>query len=144
VASEAPAAAPAPASQPAAQVRLLASSTDWLTLEADVPAPTILLITDAYDPHWRVTALEGSSQRDYTLMPGDWAFQAVPLAAGHHHLRLEYRPAAFSAGRWISLAAGLLYLGAWLAWWRLGRRPQAAANNANSPAAAAAGHPREN
>ena len=39
---------------------------------------------------------------------------AVPLAAGHHRLRLEYRPAAFTVGKWISLAACLLYVGAWL------------------------------
>jgi hypothetical protein len=51
-------------------------------------------------------------------MPGDWAFQAVPLVAGHHRLRIEYRPAAYEVGKWISLTALAGYLGTWLWLWR--------------------------
>ena len=126
--STAPASAPAtplpPTGEggPQGRVRVLDSSTDSLTVEADVPAPCILLITDAYDPHWKATALPGSGQQSYTLMSGDWAFQAVPLTAGRHRIRIGYRPEAFVAGTWISLGACLLCAGAWGLWWLARRR----------------------
>ncbi len=121
-AAQAPAAAPA--SSPAAtspplrgNVKCISSSTDDMVLEADVPAPTILLITDAYDRGWRVRALAGSSQSEYELLPADWAFRAVPLSAGHHRLQVEYRPLTFTAGKWISFVALGLYVAACAGWW---------------------------
>jgi hypothetical protein len=99
----------ASATQAATAVQLIESTSDGLVISADVTAPGILLITDAYDSSWQVEALPGSAQRRYELVPGDYAFQAVPLAAGHHHLRIEYRPRAFVIGQWISGMALVLY-----------------------------------
>jgi hypothetical protein len=45
--------------------------------------------------------------------------RAVPLAAGHHPLCLEYRPTGFLIGRWISLASLVVYLG--LLWFSVGQ-----------------------
>ena len=105
------------------QARVVDSSTDHLTIEADLPAPAILLITDTYDPGWRAVALPGSVQDTYRLMPANYALRAVPLAAGKHRLRVEYSPLAFRAGVWISgvSAAAYLALLAWYAWRR--KRP---------------------
>jgi hypothetical protein len=80
-------------------------------IEAQTPVPALLLITDSYAPEWRASALEGSEQAQYDVLPVDGAFRAIPLAPGRHHLRLDYRPGAFTAGKWISAAA----LVAWFA-----------------------------
>jgi hypothetical protein len=81
------------------------SSPGQLTVEADLPHPAILLITDAYSNGWRAQPLEGSTQRAYQVLPANYVLQAVPLSAGHHHLQLEYLPAAWQKGKWISLVS---------------------------------------
>jgi len=85
--------------------RVVESSTDELTIEADLVAPAILLVTDAYSTYWRARALEGSSQSDYQVLPADYVLRAVPLGAGHHRMRMEYSPPYFRLGVWLSLAA---------------------------------------
>src|SRR5205814_584577 len=67
-------------------VQVLNESTDTIELVADVNANAILLITNAYSKGWRVKALGPSPQESYSVMPGDWALQAIPLTAGKHHL----------------------------------------------------------
>ena len=59
----------APTAEPG-NVRLVNSSTDELTIEAEVKSPSILLITDTYAKGWRARALPGSSQASYHVMPG--------------------------------------------------------------------------
>jgi hypothetical protein len=54
--------------------------------------------------------LPDSTQQVYRVMPANYAFMAIPLSAGEHHLRLEYKPAAFIVGKWISLFAIIIYL----------------------------------
>jgi len=102
---------PAPNENPGVAT-IVASSTDWLTIEADVNQPSILLITDVYTPAWRAVPLPGSAQSKYELLPANYILRAVPLAAGHHHLRVEYAPREFAIGTWISLVAGVLFLAA--------------------------------
>jgi hypothetical protein len=81
------------------------SSPGQLTVEADLPHPAILLITDAYSNGWRAQPLEGSAQRTYQVLPANYTVQAVPLSAGHHHFRLEYLPSAYQKGKWISIVS---------------------------------------
>jgi uncharacterized membrane protein YfhO len=83
--------------------------TDYLEIEADVAAPSVLLITDAWTPAWRARSLPGSSASDYEVLPANYALRAVPLGAGKHHLRMEYAPAGFRIGLLVSALA-------WLAW----------------------------
>ena len=78
-------------------------------MEADLPHPAILLITDAYSNGWRAQPLEGSAQHAYQVLPANYTLQAVPLSAGHHHLQLEYLPAAYQKGKWISLVSLLAF-----------------------------------
>ncbi|MFQ5415409.1 MAG: hypothetical protein ACE5FL_00025 [Myxococcota bacterium] len=101
---EAPLPAPS-AGRPMGRVRVLDASTDHVSLAAELPEAAILLITDAFASGWRAEALPGSDQRDYVVQRADYTLRAVPLAAGHHRLRLEYRPAAYLAGRWVSVAS---------------------------------------
>ena len=99
---------PNPAPQPAPEkgtVTLLESSTDSLKIQADVAAPALLLITDSYSSGWRALALPGSSQARYDVMPANYCLRAIPLAAGHHLLRVEYSPLGFRVGKAVSIAA---------------------------------------
>jgi hypothetical protein len=92
--------------------RITATTTDSLTIEAEVEQPSILLITDAYASAWRAVSLPGSEQVYYNLLPANYVLRAVPLAAGHHLLRVEYRPIAFAIGKWISLICLVAFLAA--------------------------------
>jgi len=86
------------------------SSTDHLTVEADLSAPAILLITDSYSAGWRAWALPGSDQTVYRVMPANYILRAIPLSAGHHVFRLEYLPRAFVIGKWISISSLIVYM----------------------------------
>jgi hypothetical protein len=97
---------------PAGTARIVDSSTDHLTIAADLDNPAILLVTDGWSRGWRAVPLSGSSQREYDVMPADYVLLAVPLEAGHHEFRLEYLPREYLIGKWISI----LSLIACLAW----------------------------
>ncbi|MBN2309171.1 MAG: hypothetical protein JXR94_09385 [Candidatus Hydrogenedentes bacterium] len=97
--------------------RLIDESTDHITVEVDVARPAVLLVTESYNPGWRAYSLDDAPpQERYDVVPGDYAFQAVPLAPGHHRIRIEYAPWTFRVGKWVSLtSAGFVgLLGAWL------------------------------
>jgi hypothetical protein len=98
-------------------VKLLDSSTDHLTIEAELPDPKILLITDNYAKGWQARALEGSDQEEYDVLPANYILRAIPLSAGHHRLRVEYVPSAFTVGKWISILSAVIYIGV-LVWYR--------------------------
>jgi hypothetical protein len=98
------------------EVKLTASSTDFLEVEADLPSAAILLVTDSYTPSWRAFPLPGSSQSAYELLPADYCLRAIPLAAGHHKLRMEYSSKGFMLGKWLSLWTLIAYLGV-LTWY---------------------------
>ncbi|MDQ3813348.1 MAG: hypothetical protein M3347_05300 [Armatimonadota bacterium] len=99
-----------PDSKASGKLRLVDSSTDHLTIEAELPRPAILLITDSYSSGWRAVALPDSVQQNYELLPANYVLRAIPLAAGRHHLRVEYAPLAFQVGKWVSLVSLLLYV----------------------------------
>ena len=94
-----------------ASARVTSSSDDAFTVEAETPRPAILLVTDAYSRDWKATALPGSAQLAYEVMPADHAFRATPLAAGHHFIRFEYQPRGLKAGAVVSACAWLALLG---------------------------------
>jgi hypothetical protein len=100
----APRAAPAPG-----RAAIVREGTDFIEISAELAAPSILLITDAWAPGWRATALNGSAQASYELMPANYALRAVPLDRGRHRLRVEYAPSGFRVGVLVSILA-------WLAW----------------------------
>jgi hypothetical protein len=111
-------AATAPAAEDLGSARIVEESTDWMIIKADVKKPAILLITDAYASGWRATGLDTISQKEYQVMPADYAMRAIPLAQGQHTFKLQYMPRAFVIGKWISLAcvavwAALVILCVW-------------------------------
>jgi len=115
---------PNPEPEKAAQqgtVRIVDSSTDNLTIEAELQSPAILLVTDDYSSGWRARALPGSSQQKYDVMPADYILRAVPLSKGHHIFRMEYMPSGFRTGKWVSLISVIIY-GGLLVWHFFRRR----------------------
>jgi hypothetical protein len=109
--------APSPADASATgEVVVEDESSDHVTLRVAANTPTILLVTDPYSTGWGIRALPDSAQRNYQILPGDYALRAVPLTAGAHHFRMEYRPAAFGWGVILSLGASILYAGAVVYW----------------------------
>jgi len=104
---------PTPAPTPTKEqgtVKLVDSSTDRLTIEADLPSPAILLITDTYANGWRARALPESSQQQYQVTPANYCLRAIPLAAGHHRIRVEYTPVAFRIGVCVSIISLLAFV----------------------------------
>jgi len=112
-------------------VRVTESSTDHLTIEADVNAASILVVTDNYADGWRVVPLEGSAADAYEIIPANHTLRGVPLVPGHHRIRMEYRPASFVIGVWLSGAG----VAAWLAvaGFLLRRRPSPGDSNEKQP-----------
>jgi hypothetical protein len=96
-------------------------STDFLELTASNDAPAVLVIGDTYARGWRVRAKQGSTQIQYQLLPANHALKAIPLAPGIHHLRIEYAPASFRLGVWLTVLT-LLALGV-IHWARESRKP---------------------
>ena len=106
-------------------VRILERSTDHFVIEAEATTPAVLVVTEGFDKDWRARPLPGSSQASYQVMPANYILRGIPLAAGHHKIRLEYAPKAFRLGAWITVIALLGYLGA-VAWvWKSRPSPNA-------------------
>jgi uncharacterized membrane protein YfhO len=91
------------------RAKIVREGTDFIDIEADLPNPSVLLVTDAWADGWRAVPLEGSSQSHYRLVPADYALRGVALGSGHHHLRIEYAPRLFYVGAIVSALA-------WPAW----------------------------
>jgi hypothetical protein len=100
---------PASSNSPAGRAVIETSTTDSLTISADLESPALLLITDNYLAGWRARPLPGTVQADYRVMPANYCLQAIPLAAGHHSLRVEYLPRAFVLGERISLVSLVVF-----------------------------------
>ena len=92
-------------------VRLLASTPDELEIDATVDKPALLLVTNLYDHNWRAEAAADSVQKTYQLMPANYVLQAVPLSAGHHHLKILYSAKPLAIGLAISAMAWLAWIG---------------------------------
>ena len=98
VLAEAPAGLPPPGA-PEGPVAAERIRVDGPSLEATVVAPRdgLAVILDPFYPGWTAT-LDG---RPVPILRADFAFQAVPVPAGTHELRLTYR------NRWVGIGAAV-------------------------------------
>jgi hypothetical protein len=104
---------PKPVPQPNAKdgsVKIVDETTDSLVIEADLSSPSILLVTDAYHPYWRIRSLVESTQDNYKILPANYILRAVPLSAGYHRFIMEYRPPLFNIGKWLTLISLSFYV----------------------------------
>jgi len=99
---------PVPSDHPGT-VRITGSAPDWMTITADIESPTLLLVTDTYSRGWHAWPMANSVQEAYDVLPANYVLRAIPLAPGHHEIRLEYSPGGFIVGIVVSIAA-------WLGW----------------------------
>ncbi len=115
---------PEPAPQPggaAGTASVVAEGNGELVVSASVPAPALLLVTDAYHPLWVAEALPGSAQPRYEILPANRCLRAVPLGPGEHRIRMVYRVPGFAAATGVSVVAAAALLGL-LGWPRRGAR----------------------
>lgn len=118
---------------PADEVTVLDASTGHVTLDVRLDSPAILVNTDAYSAGWRITPLVAGPQANYEVLPAFHGLRAIPLGAGHHRIRLEYAPAAFTVGVWVSLGAWVAFGAAALACITLYMRNPAAVRTRTAP-----------
>lgn len=114
--SPAPIAGAENSASPNDRIELIGESSDHIEIQIQLATPGILLIADAYSDGWNATPLMGSSQANYTILPANHAFQALPLGAGLHRIRLEYAPAVVIAGMWVSVVSTFGVLTLCFAW----------------------------
>jgi hypothetical protein len=107
---------PEPVSAAGGRASVVREGTDFVEIEADLPQPAMLLVTDAWTPSWRAVSLDPG--QSYELMPADYALRAVALDRGHHRLRLEYAPGGLRAAAFISALAWVAWAGAALVFLR--------------------------
>ncbi|MEI6224459.1 MAG: YfhO family protein [Deltaproteobacteria bacterium] len=98
VLAEAPVGLP-PSGPPEGPVAAEAVQVDGPSLTATVVAPRdgLLVIADPFYPGWTAT-LDG---KPVPILRANFAFQAVPVTAGRHELRLAYR------NRWVGIGAAV-------------------------------------
>jgi len=105
-------------------VQVIDYKTDYLTIEAEVKEPSILLLTETYSKGWSVHPLIMVAQKTYHVLPADWTLRAIPLERGHHKFRLEYRPLSLNTGLLLTLLTFALLL-CGLAWHLYRTKPPA-------------------
>ena len=93
--------AAAPASR-GAEVRVVSSRLDTMELEADLGAPGVLVLLEAFDPGWRA-AVDGAEAK---VLRANGLFRAVRLPGERHRVLLSYRPRSAAAGFLLALLGG--------------------------------------
>jgi len=99
---------------PPGSARVVDSRADRLVVAVDLSAPGYLVVTDTYDPGWRVW-VDGSPAR---LLRANVAFRAVEVPRGVHEVVFRYRPASVLLGVSISAAALAFAVALSLSAWR--------------------------
>jgi len=94
--------------------RVVSRTADALEVEAQIAAPGVLVLVEAFDPGW-VASVDGHAA---PVLRANVLFRGVRLAPGRHAVRLAYRPWAARLGAGAS-GVGLLLA---LALLRLARR----------------------
>jgi hypothetical protein len=97
----------APLAGPAGQAEILREGPSDVIVRVDAARPCWLVLTDTYDPSWRVT-VDGERA---PLFRANGMFRALPVPPGEHEVRFAYLPLAFVAGATLSglaLGASLL------------------------------------
>jgi hypothetical protein len=98
--------------------RIVDYDNERVTLEADAPRQSLLVLTDTYAPGWKATV----DSRRVPVHRVDYLLRGVQLDAGRHRVEFRYEPAGWRIGLAVS-ALSLVVLLALLAMGRTGSRP---------------------
>ena len=108
---------PAPNAPPrGAAARILEDAELAVEVQASLAAPGLLVLADTFYTGWHAT-VDGNPA---PILQTNHLFRGVPVPAGRHTIRFEYRPWSFAAGAVASLA-GLLAIMTLLVWTGRGR-----------------------
>jgi membrane protein YfhO len=102
---------------------------DRFEAETDLDRPGFLVRVATYDTGWHVHLDGGPAP----LLRANYAFQAVALPAGRHHVSIAYRPRPIVAGLLLSALALPAVAALFIRQWRL---PRPSARSAGDPRAA--------
>jgi hypothetical protein len=91
----------APASDPPTSARVAVVSPTHVEVEAELPRPGILVLSESWFPGW-VASVDGAPAE---ILHADYVLRGVALPAGPHRVRFEYRPVS------VRIGAGLTLLG---------------------------------
>jgi hypothetical protein len=81
-----------------ATARVIESAPNSFVVQADLPAPGLLILSEIYYPGWKAT-VDGQPA---PLLRTDIILRGVPVPAGSHRVELHYAPQSFSLGALIS------------------------------------------
>ncbi len=94
---------------PNTSITILHATAQQLDFTVHTDQPTLAVIAQSYSHHWRAS-LDGQPA---PLLRANYAFQAVPLTPGTHHVRLRYVDRRFHLGACLSLLTLALSVVAW-------------------------------
>ena len=98
-------------------VRVVREANAGVTLHAELPRRSLVVLDDAWAPGWSVR-VDGESTR---ALRADVILRGVVVPAGTHEIAWSYRVPGLRAGIALS-AVGLLALATWATWAPAGRR----------------------
>jgi hypothetical protein len=90
-----------------AAARIVRDEDTRVEVEATLKAPGLLVLADAYARDWRAS-VDGEPA---SILPVNHLFRGVPVPAGRHRVRFEYRPRVVPVGAATSLAGTALLVG---------------------------------
>lgn len=102
-------AAPDPAPQPEAvsgSVEVVEERYNGMTLRVETPADGLLVVSDVWYPHWKVT-VDGEP---VDLLRANYVLRAVAVPAGEHSVEFHFDDGTYRTGRNVSRLALLLVL----------------------------------
>jgi hypothetical protein len=100
---------------PLDRAEIVVYEPEMVEIEVALESPGWLVLSDTNYPGWQATV----DDQAVAIVPANLMFRAVPLLAGEHTVRFEFRPHSLQIGGWLS---GLALLGL-LAGLVLSRRP---------------------
>ncbi len=93
-------AAPDGLGTPLPPVRVVSYVPERVVLEAETPAPAVLVLSDTFDPRWRAW----DNGQPVPILRADHALRAVFLTPGRHRVEFRYRQPSVFVGLGITLA----------------------------------------
>jgi hypothetical protein len=82
-----------------ATATIISETPQTAEIEVTLPGDGYLVLLDTYYPGWQAT-LDG---QPISIYRANYLGRAVPVPAGEHVIRFEYRPLSFRLGVWLAL-----------------------------------------
>jgi len=84
--------------EPAGEAKILSYDLNEIRLKVNTSSDGYLILSEVWYPGWEAT-VDGA---DAPVVRADWCLRAVPVPEGSHDVVLEFSPASFRTGAWIS------------------------------------------